>query len=67
VAARAFTAARAGEWGRALALYQDAIAREPERASLFSCFQRCSWRLTKRQRLDVEGLDDGGPELVGAR
>jgi hypothetical protein len=67
VAASALAAARAGDWGRALGLYHEAIAREPDRASLFSCFQRCAWRVPKRQRLDVEGLDDGGPELVGMR
>jgi hypothetical protein len=66
-AARGLAAARAEDWGRALGAYQEAMSLEPERVSLVSCFLRCSWRIPKRQRLDVEGLDDGGPELVGVR
>jgi hypothetical protein len=67
VAERALAAARAGQWVRAQGLYQQAISAEPERASLFSCFLRASWRALARRRLDVEGLDDGGEELVRAR
>jgi hypothetical protein len=65
VAERALAAAREGEWGRALGLYQEAIALEPDRAALFACYLRCAWRVPGRRRLDVEGLDDGGEALVG--
>jgi hypothetical protein len=66
-AARGLGAARAGEWARALGHYQEAMSQEPDRASLLACYLRAAWRLQLRQRLDVEGLDDGGPELIGVR
>jgi hypothetical protein len=62
---RGLAAARAGDWLRALGAYQEAIAAEPDHASLFACRQRAAWRAQRMRRLDVEGLDDGGPELVG--
>jgi hypothetical protein len=65
-AERGLQAARAGQWLRAAGEYQQAIVREPDRASLFSCFVRASWRALRRQRLDVEGLDDGGAALTGS-
>jgi hypothetical protein len=68
-AERGLAAARAGDWLRALGDYQEAIGEEPDRASLFACRQRAAWRALRRRTIDVEGLDDGGPDLVlaGAR
>jgi hypothetical protein len=66
-AGRGLSAARAGEWGRASGHYLEAIHLEPERASLFACYLRVAWRVPGRRRLDVEGLDDGGPELIAVR
>jgi hypothetical protein len=63
-AERALAAARSGQWLRALGFYQEAIALEPDRASLFACRQRAAWRALRRTRLDVEGIDDGGEALV---
>jgi hypothetical protein len=66
-AARGLAAARAGQWARALGHYQEAISQQPDRASLFACYLRAAWRLPGRRRLDVQGLDDGGADLVGPR
>ncbi len=66
-AARAYEAARAGRWRDAVRLYADAVRAEPERASFHADWARARWRAARRSRLDVEGLDDGGPELVEVR
>jgi hypothetical protein len=63
-AEQALAAARSGQWWRSVALYQQAIGLDPERASLHACFLRASWRAQRRSRVDVESLDDGGPDLV---
>ena len=59
--------ARAGDWDAAAALYGDAVRREPHRASHHAALARSLWRASRRRRVDVESLDDGGPALVGAR
>ena len=66
-AARAYEAARAGRWDEAQRLYAEAIRGEPERASYHAAWARARWRAAGRRWLDVESLDDGGPELVGVR
>jgi hypothetical protein len=66
-AEEALRAARAGHWQEAVALYERAVRAEPERASHHAAFLRSRWRSTKRQRVDVESLPDGGPALVGLR
>lgn len=66
-AARGLALARSGDWGAAAAAYAEAVQLEPERASLHACLARAVWRARGRRHLDVEGLDDGGPALVGAR
>jgi hypothetical protein len=66
-AVQAFEAARAGRWGEAQRLYAEAIRGEPERASYHAAWARARWRAAGRRWLDVESLDDGGPELVGVR
>ena len=63
-AERGLAAARAGQWVRAAGAYQEATFREPDRASLFACYLRAAWRAARRQRLDVESLDDGGEALT---
>jgi hypothetical protein len=65
--AEALEAARAGRWDEAVARYADALRLEPERASLHAGWARARWRASSRRRLDVESLDDGGPELVEVR
>ncbi len=42
-------------------------ALEPERASLYAAWARARWRSAKRRYLDVESLDDGGPDFVFPR
>ncbi len=64
---RGLLAARAGRWADAAASYGEAARREPERASHYAALLRSRWRAAHRQRLDVEGLTDGGPEIVGVR
>jgi hypothetical protein len=66
-ARRAFAAARSGDWSAAEAGYREAVRLEPDRASHHAAWARAHWRVPRRRWLDVEGLDDGGPELVSAR
>ena len=66
-AASAYEAARAGRWDDAQRLYAEAIESEPERASHHAAWARSRWRAAGRRWLDVESLDDGGPELVEVR
>jgi hypothetical protein len=63
----AFEAVRRADWDEAVALYAAALEAEPERASRHAAWTRARWRAAGRRRLDVESLDDGGPELVGRR
>jgi len=57
--------ARAGDWGVAAGLYGAAVRAEPHRASYHANLVRARWRAAHRRWLDVESLDDGGPQLVG--
>ncbi len=59
--------ARAGRWDDAVRSYADALRLAPERASFHAGWARASWRAARRRVLDVEGLTDGGPDLVEAR
>jgi hypothetical protein len=63
----AFESARAGRWEEAVRLYAQAIRLEPDRASHHAGWARARWRAAHRRWLDVESLDDGGPELVEVR
>ncbi len=63
-AAAALAAARAGDWDAAVRLYAEAVRLEPDRAALHAALARARWRAPRRRWMDVEGLDDGGPELV---
>ena len=63
----AFESARAGRWDEAVRLYAQAVRLEPDRASHHAAWARARWRAAQRRWLDVESLDDGGPELVEAR
>jgi hypothetical protein len=63
----AFGAARAGRWDEAVRLYGRALRADPDRASRHAAWLRARWRAAGRRWLDVESLDDGGPELVGVR
>jgi hypothetical protein len=63
-AREALRAARAGRWDAAVGLYSEAVRLEPERASHHAALARARWRAGMRRWLDVESLDDGGPELV---
>ena len=63
----ALDAARAGRWDEALGLYAEALRLEPDRASRHAAWARARRRAAGRRWLDVEGLDDGGPDLVEAR
>lgn len=62
-----FEAARSGRWEEAVSLYARAVREEPHRASHHAAWARARWRASERRSLDVESLDDGGPELVGIR
>jgi hypothetical protein len=66
-ARRAFEAARGGRWDEAVRLYAEAVRAEPDRASHHAAWARARWRAAQRRWLDVESLDDGGPELVEVR
>jgi hypothetical protein len=66
-AREAFASARAGRWDEAVPLYAQAVREEPGRASHHAAWARARWRAAHRRWLDVEGLDDGGPELVEVR
>jgi len=66
-AEQAFESARAGRWADAVRLYEDAVRREPDRAAYHAALVRARWRAAHRRILDVESLDDGGPELVSRR
>jgi hypothetical protein len=59
--------ARAGRWDDAVRSYAEAVRMAPERASFHAGLARATWRAARRRMLDVEGLTDGGPELVEAR
>jgi hypothetical protein len=63
-AAGALAAARAGDWDAAVRLYAEAVRLEPDRAAFHAALARARWRAPRRRWLDVEGLDDGGPDLV---
>jgi hypothetical protein len=59
--------AREGRWDEAVRSYAEALALEPDRASLHADWARARWRAAGRRVLDVESLTDGGPELIEAR
>jgi hypothetical protein len=63
-ASRALAAARRGAWIEALADYALAARLEPDRAAYHAAWARTSWRASRRRCVDVEGIDDGGPDLV---
>jgi hypothetical protein len=63
----ALESARAGRWDEAVRLYAQAVRLEPDRASHHAAWARARWRAGGRRWLDVESLDDGGPELVDVR
>jgi hypothetical protein len=63
----ALDSARSGRWDEAVRLYAQALRQDPERASRYAALARARWRAAQRRWLDVESLDDGGPELVEAR
>jgi hypothetical protein len=63
----AYASARRGRWADAARLYAQAARLEPDRASHHGAWLRASWRASRRAWLDVESLDDGGPELVDVR
>jgi hypothetical protein len=60
----ALARARSGDWPAAARLYEDALRVEPDRAAYHAARARARWRAAHRRYLDVESLDDGGPELV---
>jgi hypothetical protein len=66
-AEQAYEAARRGDWDEAVRLYADALRAEPDRAAYHAALARAEWRAPRRRHLDVESLDDGGPELVERR
>jgi hypothetical protein len=66
-AREAYESARAGRWDEATRLYAQAVRLEPDRASHHAAWVRARWRSAQRRWLDVESLDDGGPELVDLR
>ncbi len=66
-AAKAYGAVRAGDWTTAARLYAEAVRAEPDRASYHAALARARWRAGRQRWLDVEGIDDGGPDLVLAR
>jgi len=66
-AQRGLASARRGAWLAAVREYALALRLEPERAGFYADWARASWRASRRRFLDVEGIDDGGPELVVPR
>jgi hypothetical protein len=56
--------ARSGDWAAAARLYEEALGAEPDRAAYHAARARARWRAAHRRYLDVESLDDGGPELA---
>jgi hypothetical protein len=66
-ARRAYDAVRHGEWDEAVRLYGEAARAAPERLTHHAEWSRARWRAAGRRHLDVESLDDGGPELVERR
>jgi hypothetical protein len=66
-AGKAYEAARGGDWSTAARLYAEAVRAEPDRASYHAALARARWGEGHRRRLDVEGIDDGGPDLVSPR
>jgi hypothetical protein len=67
LASAAYDAVRAAGWDEAVRLYAEAVQGAPERASHHAAWTRARWRAAGRRWLDVESLDDGGPELVQRR
>jgi hypothetical protein len=67
LASAAYEAVRRGEWDDAVRLYAQAVQAAPERASHHAAWTRARWRAAGRRWLDVESLDDGGPDLVQRR
>ncbi len=65
--ARPSTLPATGRWDEAVRSYAEALALEPDRASLHADWARARWRAAGRRVLDVESLTDGGPELIEAR
>jgi hypothetical protein len=63
----ALESARSGRWDEAARFYAQAARLEPDRASHHAGWARARWRAVRRSWLDVESLDDGGPELVDVR
>jgi hypothetical protein len=63
----ALQAARRGDWDEARERYREAARLEPHRAARHAAVARSTWRARHRRLLDVESLDDGGPELVARR
>jgi hypothetical protein len=55
---------RQGDWVEAASEYARAVALEPDRAAYHASLARARWRVFHRAWIDVESLDDGGPELV---
>ncbi len=63
-ATKAYEAARGGDWTAAVRFYAEAVRAEPDRASYHAALARARWREGRWRWLDVEGIDDGGPDLV---
>jgi dolichyl-phosphate-mannose-protein mannosyltransferase len=63
----AYEAVRRGAWTEAARLYAEAVRAEPDRAAYHAALARAGWRMGRRRVLDVEGIDDGGPDLVLSR
>jgi hypothetical protein len=67
VAELALEQARSGRWANAASFYAEACRLAPHRAAHHACLARARWRAARRAWLDVEGLTDGGSELVVPR
>jgi hypothetical protein len=63
-AEQALESARAGDFTVAAGLYAAAVQAEPHRASYHANLLRARGRGAHRRWLDVESLDDGGPDLL---
>jgi hypothetical protein len=63
----AYEQVRAAHWSEAVRLYEDAVRREPERATYHAALVRARWRAAHRQVLDVESLDDGGEDVLNIK